>query len=236
MSGNLCRCGPIPTSSPRSGEAASPMKPFDYLARHQRRRRGRARRRPTRRGLPRRRHQPRRPPEARGRRTRTLLVDVSRLPLDDVDDRPTAGLRIGADVRNSDLAAASGGPRGATRCCPGRCSPARRASCATSPPPAGTCCSARAACTSRTSPRRATSASPAPAAPRIGGYVRYHAILGASEHCVAAHPSDMAVALAALDAVVVVLGPTVSGGSRSPTFTGCPATSPTGTPSSRTAN
>ena len=37
----------------------------------------------------------------------------------------------------------------------------------------------------------------------IGGYVRYHAILGASEHCVAVHPSDMAVAMAALDAAVV---------------------------------
>ena len=40
----------------------------------------------------------------------------------------------------------------------------------------------------------------------IGGYTRYHAILGASEDCIATHPSDMAVALAALDATVVVLG------------------------------
>jgi xanthine dehydrogenase YagS FAD-binding subunit len=40
----------------------------------------------------------------------------------------------------------------------------------------------------------------------IDGYTRYHAILGASEHCVAVHPSDMAVAMAALDATVVVLG------------------------------
>lgn len=38
----------------------------------------------------------------------------------------------------------------------------------------------------------------------VGGYVRYHAILGASDKCIAVHPSDMAVALAALDAVVVV--------------------------------
>jgi xanthine dehydrogenase YagS FAD-binding subunit len=37
----------------------------------------------------------------------------------------------------------------------------------------------------------------------IGGYTRYHAILGASEQCIAAHPSDMAVAMAALDAEVV---------------------------------
>ncbi|WP_049571824.1 FAD binding domain-containing protein [Streptomyces sp. SBT349] len=41
----------------------------------------------------------------------------------------------------------------------------------------------------------------------IGGWTRNHAILGASEHCIAVHPSDMAVAMAALDARVRVLGP-----------------------------
>jgi xanthine dehydrogenase YagS FAD-binding subunit len=41
----------------------------------------------------------------------------------------------------------------------------------------------------------------------IGGYTRYSAVLGASEACIATHPSDMAVALAALDAQVQVLGP-----------------------------
>jgi CO/xanthine dehydrogenase Mo-binding subunit len=40
------------------------------------------------------------------------------------------------------------------------------------------------------------------------GYTRYHAILGASAGCVAVHPSDMAVAMAALDASVVVTGRT----------------------------
>jgi xanthine dehydrogenase YagS FAD-binding subunit len=44
------------------------------------------------------------------------------------------------------------------------------------------------------------------------GYNRDHAILGTSEHCIATHPSDMAVALAALDAIVQTLGP---GGARS---------------------
>ena len=38
----------------------------------------------------------------------------------------------------------------------------------------------------------------------IGGVTRMHAILGASEHCIAVHPSDMAVALAALEARVIV--------------------------------
>lgn len=41
----------------------------------------------------------------------------------------------------------------------------------------------------------------------IDGYNRLHAIFGASEHCIATHPSDMCVALAALDARVQVTGP-----------------------------
>jgi len=41
----------------------------------------------------------------------------------------------------------------------------------------------------------------------IGGYTRVHAILGASEQCIATHPSDMCVALAALEATVRVSGP-----------------------------
>src|SRR5262249_18497069 len=45
----------------------------------------------------------------------------------------------------------------------------------------------------------------------IGGINRMHAILGTSEHCIATHPSDMCVALAALDAHVLVAG---TGGQR----------------------
>ncbi|QDV34646.1 FAD binding domain-containing protein [Tautonia plasticadhaerens] len=41
----------------------------------------------------------------------------------------------------------------------------------------------------------------------IDGFNRNHAILGTSEHCIATHPSDMCVALAALEAVVQVEGP-----------------------------
>jgi xanthine dehydrogenase YagS FAD-binding subunit len=41
----------------------------------------------------------------------------------------------------------------------------------------------------------------------IGGFNRMHAILGTSESCIAAHPSDMCVALAALEAIVHVEGP-----------------------------
>src|SRR6202030_804055 len=41
----------------------------------------------------------------------------------------------------------------------------------------------------------------------VGGFNRIHAILGASDACIATHPSDMCVALAALDATVQVSGP-----------------------------
>ena len=41
----------------------------------------------------------------------------------------------------------------------------------------------------------------------IGGYTRMHAIFGTSESCIAVHPSDMCVALAALDATVQLTGP-----------------------------
>ena len=41
----------------------------------------------------------------------------------------------------------------------------------------------------------------------LKGYNRMHAIFGASESCIAVHPSDMCIALAALDAIVVVTGP-----------------------------
>ncbi len=49
--------------------------------------------------------------------------------------------------------------------------------------------------------------SPGAGCSALGGYTRHHAILGASDHCAATHPSDMAVALSVLDAQVRVLGP-----------------------------
>ena len=45
---------------------------------------------------------------------------------------------------------------------------------------------------------------PGSGCPAIGGLARQHAILGASEQCIATHPSDMCVALAALEAMVHV--------------------------------
>ncbi|OLF10362.1 FAD binding domain-containing protein [Actinophytocola xanthii] len=48
---------------------------------------------------------------------------------------------------------------------------------------------------------------PGSGCPAIDGYNRGHAILGGSDHCIATHPSDLAVALTALDATVHLLGP-----------------------------
>jgi xanthine dehydrogenase YagS FAD-binding subunit len=135
-----------------------------------------------------------------------LLVDVTRLPFDAVEERDDGGVSIGAAVRNSDLAAhplvrehypvlsqallagASGQLRNLattagnllqrTRCVyfQDRTTPCNKRA-------PGTGCSA------------------------IDGTSRELAILGTSEHCIATHPSDMAVAMAALDAVVQVRGP-----------------------------
>ena len=48
---------------------------------------------------------------------------------------------------------------------------------------------------------------PGSGCPAINGYNRIHAVLGGSENCIATHPSDMAVAMMALDAVVQTRGP-----------------------------
>jgi xanthine dehydrogenase YagS FAD-binding subunit len=48
---------------------------------------------------------------------------------------------------------------------------------------------------------------PGSGCPAIEGYNRIHAILGGSDRCIATHPSDMAVAMVALDAVVQIRGP-----------------------------
>ncbi|MFB4267965.1 FAD binding domain-containing protein [Nonomuraea sp. GTA35] len=49
--------------------------------------------------------------------------------------------------------------------------------------------------------------SPGSGCPAVSGHNRGHAILGGSDHCLATHPSDLAVALTALDATVHLLGP-----------------------------
>ena len=182
------------------------MNRFDYVrpAHGRRSRRGRL---AARRRLSRRRHQPARPDEGRRHPARAARRHHAHLPgLDQIETLPDGGVRIGALVRNADLAHDRGfrprlsrGRRGAA---------VRRvgAACATPRPSAATSCSARAAPTSTTSPAPATSASPAAGCDALGGENRLHAVLGWSESCIATHPSDFCVPLVALDAVVEIEG------------------------------
>ncbi|GAA0273525.1 xanthine dehydrogenase family protein subunit M [Streptomyces polychromogenes] len=140
-----------------------------------------------------------------GVETPTTLIDVSRLPLDEITELPDGSLRIGATVRGSDLAAdprirarhpllaqallagASGQLRnvattGGNLLQRTRCGYFQDLSKPCNKREPGSGCAAR------------------------DGIHRDHAVLGHSPHCIATHPSDLAVALAALDAVVELYG------------------------------
>lgn len=133
----------------------------------------------------------------------SLLVDIGHLfPLQDIDVLPDGALRIGADVRNADLAAhpvVRGSFAGLARALLSGATGQLRNVATT-----GGNLLQRTRCVyfqDVTTP--CNKRSPGSGCSAIGGYVRYHAILGASEHCVAVHPSDMAVAMTMLDAKVV---------------------------------
>jgi xanthine dehydrogenase YagS FAD-binding subunit len=137
----------------------------------------------------------------------TLLVDVNRLPLADVVRRPDGGVRIGALVRNSDLAnhvlVREGYPLLSQALVSGASPQLRnmatvggnlmqRTRCYYFYDPAFAACNKRA---------------PGSGCAARAGHNRIHAVLGASSACVATNPSDMSVALAALRADVIVQGP-----------------------------
>lgn len=140
----------------------------------------------------------------------TQVIDINHLPLADVERTPNGGLKIGALVRNSDLAhhplvqsdyavlsqallsGASGQLRnmattGGNLLQRTRCVYFRDTNMPCNKREPGTGCSA------------------------IDGFNRTLAILGTSEHCIATNPSDMNVALTALEATVVIRG---TGGER----------------------
>jgi xanthine dehydrogenase YagS FAD-binding subunit len=136
----------------------------------------------------------------------TKLIDVSKLPLDKVEETAGRGLRIGALVRNSDLAyhplverrypmLSSALLAGASQQLRNMASVGgnllQRTRCAYFYDIATPC--------NKREPGSGCSA--------IGGLNRMHAILGTSDACIAVHPSDMCVALAVLDAKVHVTGP-----------------------------
>jgi xanthine dehydrogenase YagS FAD-binding subunit len=137
--------------------------------------------------------------------TPDLLVDVARLPYGSIDVLPDGGVRIGAAVRNSDLAAdrtiRTRYPVLSQALLSGASGQLRNLA------TTGGNLLQRTRCvyfqdTSKPCNKRV----PGSGCPAREGYHRGLAILGASESCIATHPSDMAVALAALDAVVQVQG------------------------------
>lgn len=134
------------------------------------------------------------------------LVDVSRLPLAKIEDTAEGGLRIGAMVTNS-AAAGDMRVRGRypvlTQAIVSGASGQLRNKATT-----GGNLLQRTRCpyfydTSKPCNKR----QPGAGCAALGGLKREQAILGASEACIAVHPSDMAVALAALDASVETLTP-----------------------------
>ncbi len=135
------------------------------------------------------------------------LIDINPLPLAEITALPDGGLRLGATARNSDTAAhpvvRAQYPMLAQAILSGASAQLRnmatdggnllqRTRCYYFYDPAFTECNKRL---------------PGSGCAAIGGYNRVHGILGTSAECIATHPSDMCVALAALDATVRVRGP-----------------------------
>ncbi|MBR1140026.1 MULTISPECIES: FAD binding domain-containing protein [Bradyrhizobium] len=133
------------------------------------------------------------------------LIDISRLPLNVVEETSTGGVRIGALVPNSTLAyhpiVESRYPLLASAILAGASAQLRNMASTGGNLLQRTRCAyfydVSMPCNKR---------SPGAGCSAIGGLDRNHAILGASPDCIATHPSDMCVALAALDATVQVTG------------------------------
>jgi xanthine dehydrogenase YagS FAD-binding subunit len=135
-----------------------------------------------------------------------VLIDVSHLPYNRVELLSDGSVRIGAAVRNSDLAAdrtiRSRYPVLAQALLAGASGQLRNLA------TTGGNLLQRTRCVYfQDISKPCNKREPGSGCPAREGYHRNLAILGASEACIATHPSDMAVALVALDAVVRVLGP-----------------------------
>ena len=143
-----------------------------------------------------------------GIETPNALIDINRLPLTKIEELPAGkGVRIGAMVRNSDLAEHSliksrypvlseallsgASPQLRNMATVGG-NLLQRTRCYYFYDPAFPACNKR---------------NPGSGCGAIDGYNRIHAILGQSEQCIATHPSDMCIAIAALDAIIRVRGP-----------------------------
>jgi len=137
--------------------------------------------------------------------TPARLLDINRLPLDKIETAPDGGLKIGATVRNSDLANHATVKRdyavlsqailaGAS---------AQLRNMATT---AGNLLQRTRCPYYRDTAMPCNKREPGTGCPAITGSNRTLAVLGTSEHCIATNPSDMCVALATLEATIHVEG------------------------------
>jgi xanthine dehydrogenase YagS FAD-binding subunit len=129
------------------------------------------------------------------------VLDINLLPLDKVEPTPEGGLKIGALVRNSDLAWNTEVKSRYTvlsLALLSGASPQLRNMATTG----GNLLQRTRCYYFRDTTYACNKRQPGSGCPAIDGFHRIHAILGASEHCIATHPSDMAVAMMALEATV----------------------------------
>ncbi|RSM45759.1 xanthine dehydrogenase family protein subunit M [Amycolatopsis balhimycina DSM 5908] len=134
------------------------------------------------------------------------LVDIARLPLTGISPAPDGGLRIGALVRMAD-AAADPRVRSAFPVVSEALELSASAQLRNMATIGGNIMQRTRCPYFRDVTARCNKREPGSGCAALDGYNRGHAILGGSEACVATHPSDVAVAFAALEAVVRLQGP-----------------------------
>jgi xanthine dehydrogenase YagS FAD-binding subunit len=137
--------------------------------------------------------------------TPARILDINRLPLDRIEATPGGGLKVGATVRNSDLAHHPTVQRDYPVLSQALLSgaSAQLRNMATT---AGNLLQRTRCAYFRDTAMPCNKREPGSGCPAITGSNRTLAVLGASEHCIATNPSDMCVALAALEAKIHVQG------------------------------
>jgi len=134
------------------------------------------------------------------------LLDINRLPLDKIEATGDGGLKIGATVRNSDLA-----HHAMVRRDYAVLSQAILAGASTQlrnmATTAGNLLQRTRCAYFRDTAMPSNKREPGTGCPAITGSNRTLAVLGTSEHCIATNPSDMCIAMAALEAIIHVQGP-----------------------------
>jgi xanthine dehydrogenase YagS FAD-binding subunit len=133
------------------------------------------------------------------------VVDINPLPLTQIESTPDGGLKIGAMVRNSDLAHDKTVQQRylvLSEALLSGASPQLRNMATTG----GNLLQRTRCYYFRDTAYPCNKREPGSGCPAIDGFNRIHAILGTSENCIATHPSDMAVAMMALEAVVHIEG------------------------------